>query len=81
MEIQVDSLVEVTRLIAMSVVVGVGVFGPALAIGKIVGSALESIGRNPEAAGKIQPLMFVGVAFAEALAIFSIVIALLEKFT
>lgn len=81
MDIQIDSLIEVTRLIAMSIVVGVGVFGPALAIGKIVGSALESIGRNPEAASKIQPLMFVGVAFAEALAIFAIVIALLEKFT
>lgn len=81
MEIQVDSLIEVTRLIAMSVVVGVGVFGPALAIGKIVSGALDAIGRNPEAAGKIQPLMFVGVAFAEALAIFAIVIALLEKFS
>ncbi len=65
----------------MSVVVGVGVFGPALAIGRIVAGALDAIGRNPESAPKIQPLMFVGVAFAEALAIFAIVIALLEKFT
>ncbi len=73
--------VEVARLLSMGFVVGIGVFGPALAIGTIVGKAVEAIGRNPEASGKIQPLMFVGVAFAEALAIFTIVIALLEKFT
>ncbi len=73
--------IDSARVIAMGLAVGIGMIGPAIGIGNIVGRALEAIGRNPEAAGKIQPLMFVGIAFAEALAIFAIVIALIAKFT
>lgn len=57
-----------------------GGFGPALAIGLIGKAALESIGRNPEAAGKIQTGMILGLAFAEAIAIYALVVALLLKF-
>ena len=48
---------------------------PALAIGKIGSKAMESIGRNPESAGKILVPMLLSAAFAEAIAIYSLVIA------
>ena len=58
----------------------VGGIGPALAIGMIVSKAMESIGRNPEAAGKVQTNMILGMAFAEAVAIYALVVALIIKF-
>jgi len=61
--------------------IAIGGMGPALAIGLIVGRALEALGRNPEAAGKIQTNMILGIAFAEAIAIYSLVVALIIKFT
>lgn len=72
--------VESMKAIAMAVAAAVGVFGPALGIGMLVSKALEAIGRNPEAAGKIQATMFIGVAFVEALAIFALVVAFVIKF-
>lgn len=71
---------EATKAIAMAIAAAVGVFGPAIGIGLLVSKALEAIGRNPEAAGKIQATMFIGVAFVEALAIFALVVAFVIKF-
>ncbi|MBI2195734.1 MAG: ATP synthase F0 subunit C [Candidatus Levybacteria bacterium] len=48
---------------------------PALAIGLIGSRAMESIGRNPESAGRILPAMLLGMAFAEAIAIYSLILA------
>jgi len=58
----------------------IGGLGPAIAIGLIVSKAMEAIGRNPEAVSKIQTNMILGVAFAEAIAIYSLVVALILKF-
>ena len=69
------------KTLAMALAVGLGVIGPGIGIGIIVSGALDAIGRNPEAQGKITPLMFVGIAFTEALAIFAIVIGFIVKFT
>lgn len=55
--------------------------GPAIAIGMIGAKAVEAIGRNPEAASKVQTPMILTAAFAEAIAIYSLVIALIIKFT
>jgi len=71
---------EAAKAIAMAIAVGVGVFGPGLGIGMIAGRALEAIGRNPEASGKIQTTMFIGIAFTEALAIFALVVGFIIKF-
>ena len=68
------------KSIAMAVAAGIGVLGPGIGIGMLVSKALESIGRNPEAAGKIQGTMFIGIAFVEALAIFALVVAFVIKF-
>jgi F-type H+-transporting ATPase subunit c len=52
----------------------IGGMFPALAIGKIVAKAMESIGRNPESQGKLFVPMLLGMAFAEAIAIYSLVV-------
>ncbi len=72
--------IEAIRLLAVAFVAGIGVLGPAIAIGLIGSSALKSIGRNPEAASKIAPNMILAIAFAEALGILAIVVAFIIKF-
>jgi len=61
--------------LAKALAIGIGSIGPALAIGKIGAKAMESIGRNPEAGGKILVPMLLAAAFAEAIAIYALVIA------
>ncbi len=65
---------ESVKLLAKGLTMAIGGFAPALAIGKLVGKAMESIGRNPESAGKIFTPMLLGAAFAEAIAIYSLVV-------
>ena len=71
---------ESVKLIATSMAIGLGAFGPAIAIGLIGSRAMEALGRNPEAADKIQPSMILAIAFAEAVAIYALVVALIIKF-
>ncbi len=56
-------------------IVALGGLLPALAIGLIGAKGVEAIGRNPEAASKILPAMLVGMAFAEAIVIYVLVLA------
>jgi F-type H+-transporting ATPase subunit c len=56
-------------------IVAVGGIMPALAIGLIGMKAMEAIGRNPEASGRILPAMLLGMAFAEAIAIYALILA------
>jgi F-type H+-transporting ATPase subunit c len=72
--------IEAVKSFAMALVVALGMVGPSIAIGMFVSKALEAIGRNPEASGKIQASMFIGIAFTEALAIFAIVVGFIIKF-
>lgn len=60
--------------------IAIGGIAPALAIGLIGSKAVEAIGRNPEAAAKIQSNLILGFAFAEAIAIYALVVALILKF-
>ena len=71
---------ESMKNIAMAVAAALGVLGPAIGIGMLVSRALEAIGRNPEASGKIQSTMILGIVFVEALAIFALVVAFIIKF-
>lgn len=72
--------VESVNSLAMALAVGLGMLGPGIGIGLLVSKALEAIGRNPEAAGKIQTSMFIGIAFTEAIAIFVLVVGFIIKF-
>ncbi len=73
------SVVEHVPEIAKAMAIGFGALGPGLAIGWIGSKAMEAIGRNPEAAGKIFVPMLIAAAFAEAIAIYTLVIALSIK--
>lgn len=68
------------KIIMMGATVAVGGIAPAIAIGVLTGKALEAIGRNPEAANEIRTSMILGIAFAEAIAIYSLVVALIIRF-
>lgn len=73
--------IEAAKILGMALAVGLGMIGPGVGIGIVVSKALEAMGRNPEATGKIQAMMFIGVAFTEALAIFALVIGFIIKYT
>ena len=68
------------KMLAMALAIGLGSFGPAIGVGLIGKGALEALGRNPEAAGKIQSLAILAIAFAEAVAIYALVVALIIWF-
>ncbi len=71
---------EVLKSFAVGITIAVGAIFPSLAIGRIGAHALDAIGRNPEAANKIQTAMILAIAFAEAIAIYALVVALILKF-
>jgi F-type H+-transporting ATPase subunit c len=77
-------LLEITdtalKYIGAGIAMGLGGFAPALGIGMLVGKALEALGRNPEAQSVIQTNMILGIAFAEAIAIYSLVVAVMIGF-
>ncbi len=58
----------------------IGTIGPALAIGLIGAAAMFAIARNPQSSDKIQVAMIISIAFAEAIAIYALVMALILKF-
>ena len=62
-------------MLAKALAIGLGSMGPAIGIGLIGAKAMESIGRNPESAQKIFVPMLLMAAFAEAVAIYALVIA------
>lgn len=65
---------ETTATVIKGLTIAVGGIAPAIAIGMTASKAMESIGRNPEAAEKIFVPMLLGMAFAEAIAIYALVI-------
>jgi len=65
--------------LAKGLTMGIGTIGPALAIGMIASKAMEAIGRNPEATGKLFVPMLLGAAFAEAIAIYALVVVFTLK--
>lgn len=66
--------------VIVGITMAVGGIAPAMAIALMGSKAMEAIGRNPEAASKIQTNLILGFAFAEAIAIYSLVVALILKF-
>lgn len=65
---------EVVKILTKGLTIAVGGMLPAWAIGNIVGKAMEAIGRNPEASDKVFVPMLLGAAFAEAIAIYALVV-------
>ena len=73
--------VEAMKVLATAIVVGAGVLGPAIGVGLIGSKAMEAIGRNPDATGKVVSNMIIAIAFAEALGVFAILVGFIIKFT
>ncbi len=71
---------ETMRLLATALTIGIGALGPGIAIGLIGSKAMEALGRNPEAEAPIRTTMILAAAFAESVAIFALVVALIIKF-
>lgn len=67
-------------MFGMAIAAGLGVIGPGIGIGLIGGRAMEAIGRNPEASGKIVSNMILAIVFTEALGILALVVAFIIKF-
>lgn len=74
-------LPEAAKSIAVALAIGIGALGPAIGIGIIGSKAVEALGRNPEAENSIRTSMILAIAFAEAVAIYALVVALILKFT
>ncbi len=70
---------EAAKALGMALAAGLGVIGPGIGIGLIGSKAMESIGRNPEASGKVVSNMIIAIAFAEALGILALVVAFIIK--
>lgn len=71
---------EVIKTLAAALSIGLGALGPGLGIGLLAKSAMEAIGRNPEAADEIRTNMILAIVFAEAIAIYALVVSLIILF-
>ena len=71
---------DVMKMLAVGLTAGLGMLGPAIGIGMIGFSALQGIARNPEARGPIGTNMILAIAFAEAVAIYVLVVAIILVF-
>ncbi|MCJ7669239.1 MAG: ATP synthase F0 subunit C [Dehalococcoidia bacterium] len=68
---------EVMKMLAIGLVAGLGFLGPALALGLIGYSAMQSLGRNPEARGPILTNMILIGALCEAIGIYALIVAII----
>ena len=71
---------EAAKNLAAGLAIGLGAMGPGIGIGLLGMGAMQGISRNPEAAGQIQTNMILAIAFAEAVAIYALVVAMLILF-
>ena len=71
---------EGAKYLAAGLAIALGVVGPGVGIGILGAGAMGAIGRNPEAAGAITTNMILAIAFAEALGIYSLIVAVILLF-
>ena len=71
---------EAAKFIGAGMAIGIGVIGPGIGIGILGAGAMNAIGRNPEAAGSITTNMILAIAFAEALGIYALIVAVIPLF-
>lgn len=71
---------ETFKLLAAGLAMGLGAIGPGIGVGLVGMGALQALGRNPEARGPILTNMILGIAFAEAIAIYALVVAVVLIF-
>jgi len=68
---------EAIRMLAAGLAIGLGAIGPGVGIGILGYGAMQALGRNPEARGPIMTNMILAIAFAEAIGIYALIVAIL----
>ena len=68
---------QVMKMLAVGLTAGLGLLGPALGIGLIGYSAMQSLGRNPEASGAIMTNMLIALGLCEAIGIYALIVAII----
>lgn len=68
---------EAMKYLGAGLAIGLGGFGPGIGIGILGAGAMNALGRNPEARGAIMTNMILAIAFAEAVAIYALIVAIL----
>jgi F-type H+-transporting ATPase subunit c len=68
---------EIMKMLAIGLTAGLGFLGPALGLGLIGYSAMQSLGRNPEARGPILTNMILIGALCEAIGIYALIVAII----
>jgi len=68
---------EAAKMIGAGLAMGLGALGPGVGIGILGYGAMQALGRNPEAKGPIMTNMILGIAFAEAIGIYALIIAII----
>jgi F-type H+-transporting ATPase subunit c len=71
---------EAAKLLGAGLAIGLGVIGPGIGMGMMIGNALQSIARQPELSGDIRTNMFIGIGLIEALALYAFVVSLILLF-
>ncbi|WP_342782252.1 ATP synthase F0 subunit C [Thiohalocapsa marina] len=74
------SWIVLTSTVAAALAIALGVMLPALAMGRAISQALESLARQPESERSIMRTLFIGLAMIESLAIYCLVIVLIILF-
>ena len=69
--------VEAMRMLAAGLAMGLGALGPGIGIGILGYGAMQALGRNPEARGPIMTNMILAIAFAEAIGIYALIVAII----
>jgi F-type H+-transporting ATPase subunit c len=71
---------EAIKMLAAGLAIGLGAIGPGIGIGILGLGAMQALGRNPEARGPILTNMILAIAFAEAIAIYALIVAVVLIF-
>ena len=68
---------QVAKYLAAGLAMGLGALGPGIGIGILGYGAMQGLARNPEARGPIQTNMILGIALAEAIGIYALIVAII----
>lgn len=71
---------EAAKLLGVGLAIGLGMIGPGLGMGIMIGNAMQSMARQPELRGEIRTSMFIGIGVIEALALYAVVVGLILVF-
>lgn len=72
--------VDANKALALGIATDIGAIGPGIGVGYLIGKTIESTARQPEMAGQLQGLMYIGVALTEAIVFYALLMSLVAFF-